>query len=531
MKNIILLLVILNFFGCATVTNAISDSATYDKEFLIATYLFNIQEYDKASNIYENILKNTKDSYVAIKLTEAYLAKKEIEKAKDLLESFLNDKRFKDDPDLNFFMGKLYIEYLNKIDIGKRYIENAAKYSDKQEYLEYLARVLEAGEDYSAAINIYTKLINNTNDSEYFFKRGLLYIKLGIVKDGVNDLIKADELAPNLRARLMLSDVYINKKEYEKAAEYLQKAIDLNPNFPSVKVKLAEVYKNLGDNKKYIALLESIVNEFTGQEKTYILKQIAVSFYEIKDYENALKYFNLVLQDSPEDTQALFYGGVAFEAKGETDKAIEYYEKAYSIRNDYSEPLKRIAYLFFMKKDYNKAISYLDKLMESGKDIEFFRLKAAIYESMGDIKEAIKIVNEGLSNNPESEDLLFTYAVLKEKTKDYEEVITTLKKLIEINPKNPTYLNFLGYLYADMGINLVEAYELIKNALKYDPNNAAYLDSMAWVLYKMKKYEQAYNYQLKALKIAPEEKEIREHMLSIMKSLNIDKSIEDVIKE
>lgn len=531
MKNIILLLVTLNLFGCATVTNAISDSASHDKEFLFATYYFNNQEYDKAAKIYENILQSRKDSYVAVKLTETYLAKKDIEKAKNLLESFLDDKRFKNAPELNFYMGKLYIEYLNKINEGKEYIEVATKYSDKPEYLEYFARVLEAAEDYSAAINIYTKLINKTNDAEYYYKRGFLYIKLGIVKDGVNDLVKADEISPNLRARLMLSDVYINQQEYEKAVEYLEKAISLNSNFPSLKVKLAEVYKKLGDNKKYISLLESIVDEFTGKEKTYILRQIAASFYEIKDYDKALKYFNLILQDSPEDTQALFYAGIASEAKGETDKAIEYYEKAYNVRNDYSEPLKRIAYLFFMKKEYSKAISYLDKVMESGKDIEFFRLRSAVYENMGDIEEAIKIVNEGLGKNPESEELLFTYAVLKEKAKDYEEVIKTLKKLIEINPKNPTYLNFLGYLYADMGINLDEAYDLISNALKYDPNNAAYLDSMAWVLYKMKKYEQAYDYQLKALKITPEEKEMRDHMLSIMKSLGINKSIEDVIKE
>ncbi|MBC7196681.1 MAG: hypothetical protein H5U39_05455, partial [Deferribacterales bacterium] len=70
MKNIFLLLLILNFFGCATVSNAISDSANYDKEFLTATYYFNSQEYDKAAKIYENILKNNKDSYVAVKLTE-----------------------------------------------------------------------------------------------------------------------------------------------------------------------------------------------------------------------------------------------------------------------------------------------------------------------------------------------------------------------------------------------------------------------------------------------------------------------------
>jgi tetratricopeptide (TPR) repeat protein len=118
-----------------------------------------------------------------------------------------------------------------------------------------------------------------------------------------------------------------------------------------------------------------------------------------------------------------------------------------------------------------------------------------------------------------------------EKEKKHKKVINTMKKLLEINPKNPTYLNFLGYLYADIGINLDEAYDLIKSALKYEPENAAYLDSMAWVLYKMKRYKEAYDFQLKALKKSPSEKEMREHMLEIMKALNIDKPIDDVIKD
>lgn len=106
-----------------------------------------------------------------------------------------------------------------------------------------------------------------------------------------------------------------------------------------------------------------------------------------------------------------------------------------------------------------------------------------------------------------------------------------LKKLLSINPNNASALNYLGYLYAEQNKNLDEAYVMIEKALKFEPENSAYLDSMAWVLYRLKRYQEAFEYQKKALKKSPEEKEMVEHMKEILKALGINKSIEDILKE
>ena len=59
----------------------------------------------------------------------------------------------------------------------------------------------------------------------------------------------------------------------------------------------------------------------------------------------------------------------------------------------------------------------------------------------------------------------------------------------------------MGYLYADQGKNLEKAEAMIRIALKSEPNNMAYLDSMGWVLFKLKKYKQAQEYLEKAHKL------------------------------
>ena len=54
--------------------------------------------------------------------------------------------------------------------------------------------------------------------------------------------------------------------------------------------------------------------------------------------------------------------------------------------------------------------------------------------------------------------------------------------------------NYLGYMWADKGVHLQESLELIQEALKLDPDNGAYLDSLGWVLYRLGRYDEALPY-------------------------------------
>ena len=57
-----------------------------------------------------------------------------------------------------------------------------------------------------------------------------------------------------------------------------------------------------------------------------------------------------------------------------------------------------------------------------------------------------------------------------------------LKKCLEMSPDFSEAMNYLGYMWAERGVNLSRAKELIDKAVKLEPKNAAYLDSLAWVL-------------------------------------------------
>ena len=57
-------------------------------------------------------------------------------------------------------------------------------------------------------------------------------------------------------------------------------------------------------------------------------------------------------------------------------------------------------------------------------------------------------------------------------------------------------------MWTELEINLPEAKVMIEKAVKQEPENAAFLDSMAWALHKLKRHKEALDWQLKAVKFA-----------------------------
>ena len=122
--------------------------------------------------------------------------------------------------------------------------------------------------------------------------------------------------------------------------------------------------------------------------------------------------------------------------------------------------------------------------------------------------------------------------------KDIPKAAKQLETLVKKDPENPTYKNDLGFIWADNDIKLEESKKLIQEALDLDKKRqekalkekkigevketAAYLDSMGWVLYKLKKPKEALPYLKKAA--ADEEEgthlEIWDHLGDVYKALD-----------
>jgi Flp pilus assembly protein TadD len=121
--------------------------------------------------------------------------------------------------------------------------------------------------------------------------------------------------------------------------------------------------------------------------------------------------------------------------------------------------------------------------------------------------------------------LLFNRAAAFEGLRQYNEAAGQIKKLFTIEPNNIEALNFLGYLYAEQGVQLDEAEQLIRRALEAQPENGYYLDSLAWVHFKRAEYDKAVAVQNKAISYVPDDPVMHEHLGDMLwKSGKTDKA-------
>jgi tetratricopeptide (TPR) repeat protein len=207
--------------------------------------------------------------------------------------------------------------------------------------------------------------------------------------------------------------------------------------------------------------------------------------YRIKRWENALEEFLLVETEhfsSEERAELAYYLGLCCTKLERFDEALLYFEQVLTTSNS---PLW----------------TYQCRLILSY--IYIITGRAAMAE------DELKNLEAG---GLESAMLYNTLAYAEYVQKNYLAAIEWYEKALDIEKDNLTALNSLGYILADTGMDTQKGLRLCRKAVDKNSQNAAYLDSLGWALYRCGKLNEARNWLRRALEFAPQEKEIKEHL-------------------
>ena len=159
------------------------------------------------------------------------------------------------------------------------------------------------------------------------------------------------------------------------------------------------------------------------------------------------------------------------------------------------------------------AIAVMTRAIEKKNDqAALYLYLSSLYEEKKDVTAAEKTIQEGIGRIPRNTDMYYVLGTLQEKTNRFEESIKTMQKVLDIDPQHADALNFIGYTYADRGIHLDEAEQMIVQALKIKPKNGYILDSLGWVHFKKNQYDRALTHLKEALGLLPDDPNINEHM-------------------
>jgi tetratricopeptide (TPR) repeat protein len=187
----------------------------------------------------------------------------------------------------------------------------------------------------------------------------------------------------------------------------------------------------------------------------------------------------------------------------------------------------------------DRALKMVEEMVKADPRNWLYRaLKAQVLHEAEQYDEAAKVYldvidrveRDGRLEKEDKQEFLddYRYALsnLYIETGNVEKAAEQLKILLAHKPNYPTYNNDLGYIWADKGINLAEAEKLIRKAIEEErklrqkenikEDNAAYLDSLGWVLFKQGKVKEAKPHLLSAVKSSEGQSiEIYDHLADV----------------
>ena len=116
---------------------------------------------------------------------------------------------------------------------------------------------------------------------------------------------------------------------------------------------------------------------------------------------------------------------------------------------------------------------------------------AEMYAESNRGAQAVKLLQDAQAKFPGETAVAFELASVLEKQKRYGEAEVVFRQLLTRDPEHAPTLNYLGYMLAERGVRLDESVELIQRALKSQPDNGSYLDSLGWAYFKGGKFDLA----------------------------------------
>ncbi len=115
---------------------------------------------------------------------------------------------------------------------------------------------------------------------------------------------------------------------------------------------------------------------------------------------------------------------------------------------------------------------------------------------------------------PQREDWTLYYArgITYERTKRWPQAEADFLFALELEPEQPYVLNYLGYSWVDMGMNLDRAKAMLNRAVELRPNDGYVVDSLGWVYFRLGEYESAVDQLERAVELEPGDPVINEHL-------------------
>lgn len=402
-------------------------------------------------------------------------------------------------------------------------------------YKMQLGRLLIATQRYDSALTLYDQLIRmNPNDPDNYRLKALLYDQLGQPEKALEVLETAEnrfgiiELLASHKLQLLL-----NTQQFDRAMAEARMLVETFPYNEDNYVVLAELYammnmnnlaqenydKALSINPNSMRALASLNDFYKRQNDNVRFLETASKLFRLKEFplETKLKFYEELFQNPsfvrnnfiqmgelvrtlaityPEDLRTLELYAKYLIAGGSIEQALQLYKSHVTD----SIPQKQIFNDIIGMEAYLKRADSVDKyttiaLERFPEDAELRLQKASVTAYMLEKpQEAIPLFEEALKYAKTDSLRSVIYGAIGDNYHtlgDDRKCFKAYDKGMKLDTTNVSIYNNYSYFLSLRNERLDKALEWAQKAVRLDPNNPTFLDTYAWVLYQLGRYEEA----------------------------------------
>ena len=324
-----------------------------------------------------------------------------------------------------------------------------------------------------------------------------------------------------LRARLLNQ---LNRGD--EALPLLRNALKKQPNDNRLRMTYARQLIELNQLEEARAEFLELLQQ--SPEDDDLRFSLALINMDLEAWLEAQAYLEELIERGSYSDAAQYNLGRVFEELKDTEQALAAYAQVQA-GNNYLAAQQRVANLLLAQQRTQEAATHfaLERTTHTDALIQLYLIEAEALANHEQVDAAWLRINQALTQNPDNPSLLYTRAMIADKRNDLAQLEQDLRLIIQRDPENAMALNALGYTLADRTDRLEEARQLIEQAHKLEPNDAAITDSLGWVYYRLGDLHNAERLLREALSTFPDA-EVAAHLGEVLWQLGKRKQAQQV---
>jgi tetratricopeptide (TPR) repeat protein len=333
------------------------------------------------------------------------------------------------------------------------------------------------------------------------------YANALIYAGGRDNLTRARDLLTELsstrptdlaRTLYLLSQTQRRLGDSAAAEATARKVIAQNAKSPWGYYALAEALESRRDYQAVITELAPVVAENRGKtgdaafDIGLLLPHLGFAYQELGQHDKAIAAFEEARRLAPGDPAVAAYLAEANIAAKKYAAAVEVVKAALASNPDDVRLIRIQAQALRQSGRADQGIALLEESVRKHADDPMAYIALAqLYTDAERGAQAVRVLQDAQTKFPEDTSIGFELGATLDKQKKFADAEAAFKQVLARDPRNAATLNYLGYMLAERGERLEESVGYVKKALEIEPDNGSYLDSLGWAYYKADKLDLA----------------------------------------